>query len=186
MRAEALEIGRRLLLAGGPSAVTLKSVGAEMGMTHANLIHHFGSAVAFQAQIQYAIVKELVSSVTGMLERFAAGTAGIGEIVDEVFDAYTNGGLGALITWWAITKPEERDPELEQAMVNLVAVLEQAVGGTAAGKRARAMVWLVCMVALGNSLVGPTLNENIGADPKDMRDTTVWLLEQLQKRGPVR
>ncbi len=43
-RAAALEAARRLLIERGPQAVTLKAVAAEIGKTHANLLHHFGSA----------------------------------------------------------------------------------------------------------------------------------------------
>ena len=43
-RAAALEAARRLLIEHGPQAVTLKAVAAAIGKTHANLLHHFGSA----------------------------------------------------------------------------------------------------------------------------------------------
>jgi AcrR family transcriptional regulator len=43
-RDAALEAARALLLEAGPQAVTLKAVAARIGRTHANLLHHFGSA----------------------------------------------------------------------------------------------------------------------------------------------
>ena len=43
-RSTALEAARRLLIEAGPQAVTLKAVAAAVGKTHANLLHHFGSA----------------------------------------------------------------------------------------------------------------------------------------------
>src|ERR1043165_1401954 len=48
-RAGALEAARALLIEQGPQAVTLKGVGARIGRTHANLLHHFGSAAGLQA-----------------------------------------------------------------------------------------------------------------------------------------
>ncbi len=50
-RAAALDAARRLLIAEGPQAVTLKAVAAEMGKTHANLLHHFGSAAGLQSAL---------------------------------------------------------------------------------------------------------------------------------------
>ena len=50
-RASALEAARRLLIEQGPQAVTLKAVAAEIGKTHANLLHHFGSAAGLQAAL---------------------------------------------------------------------------------------------------------------------------------------
>ena len=49
-RAAAIEAARRLLIHSGPQAVTLKAVAAEVGKTHANLLHHFGSAAGLQAE----------------------------------------------------------------------------------------------------------------------------------------
>ncbi|MFM8542890.1 MAG: TetR family transcriptional regulator, partial [Chakrabartia sp.] len=43
-RASALEAASAILIEAGPQAVTLKAVAARMGRTHANLLHHFGSA----------------------------------------------------------------------------------------------------------------------------------------------
>ena len=50
-RAAALEAARRLLIEQGPQAVTLKAVAAAIGKTHANLLHHFGSAAGLQAAL---------------------------------------------------------------------------------------------------------------------------------------
>jgi len=47
-RDNALEAARALLLEAGPQAVTLKAVAARIGRTHANLLHHFGSAAGLQ------------------------------------------------------------------------------------------------------------------------------------------
>jgi AcrR family transcriptional regulator len=47
-REAALEAARELLLETGPQAVTLKAVAARIGRTHANLLHHFGSAAGLQ------------------------------------------------------------------------------------------------------------------------------------------
>ena len=47
-REESLAAARELLLTRGPKAVTLANVGQAIGMTHANVIHHFGSAADLQ------------------------------------------------------------------------------------------------------------------------------------------
>ena len=61
----ALEAARDLLLEAGPQAVTLKAVGNRIGRTHANLLHHFGSA----AGLQKALAGYLADAITatGML-----------------------------------------------------------------------------------------------------------------------
>jgi AcrR family transcriptional regulator len=47
-REAALEAAKTLLIEAGPQAVTLKAVAARIDRTHANLLHHFGSAAGLQ------------------------------------------------------------------------------------------------------------------------------------------
>src|SRR3546814_6459339 len=47
-RSAALEAARHILIEMGPAAVTLKAVAARIDRTHANLLHHFGSAAGLQ------------------------------------------------------------------------------------------------------------------------------------------
>ncbi|VAV89199.1 Transcriptional regulator, AcrR family, partial [hydrothermal vent metagenome] len=47
-RAMALAAARNLLIEAGPQSVTLKAVASRIGRTHANLLHHFGSASGLQ------------------------------------------------------------------------------------------------------------------------------------------
>ena len=54
-RSAAIEAARRILLEHGPQAVTLKAVAAEVGRTHANLLHHFGSAAGLQGELARSI-----------------------------------------------------------------------------------------------------------------------------------
>src|SRR6516164_5351283 len=179
VREEALAIGRRLLAHGGPGAITLKAIGAEMGMSHANLIHHFGSAEAFQDQLKSALVQELTENATALVHRYRAGQVRIADIVDTVFAAYSSGGIGTLVAWSAMTKTGREDHGLNQAILELVTVLEGGMDGPLASSRARAAVSLVTFLALGESLIGDSLAKTMGSDKNEMRDLTVWILEQL-------
>jgi AcrR family transcriptional regulator len=184
VREEALATGRRLLAQGGPGAITLKAIGAEMGMSHANLIHHFGSAEAFQDQLKCTLVQELTQTATALVHRYRAGQVRIADIVDIVFAAYSSGGIGTLVAWSAMTKSGREDQGLNQAILELVTVLEGVMAGPQASSRARAAVSLVTLLALGNSLIGNSLTKATGSDKGEMRDLTVWILDQLHKDGP--
>ena len=50
-RRAAMEAARALLIESGPPSVTLKAVAARIGRTHANLLHHFGSAAGLQQEL---------------------------------------------------------------------------------------------------------------------------------------
>jgi TetR/AcrR family transcriptional regulator, repressor for neighboring sulfatase len=183
VREEALAIGRRLLAGGGPGAITLKAIGAEMSMSHANLIHHFGSAEAFQDQLKTSMVEELTRTVTALIHRYKAGEVRVAEIVDTVFTAYASGGIGTLVAWSAMTQTSHDDHGLNQAIGELVAVLEELMEGPEASSRARVAVCLVTFLALGNSLIGKSLTKTLGSDTHEMRNLTVGILEQLRIAG---
>src|SRR5918994_4837739 len=87
-RSVALEAARRLLLAQGPQAVTLKAVAAEIGRTHANLLHHFGSAAGLQAELARSIAERVTGSIAEAVERARSGEADAGAIADMTFDAF--------------------------------------------------------------------------------------------------
>jgi TetR/AcrR family transcriptional regulator, repressor for neighboring sulfatase len=157
VRRDALEIGRRLLIEGGPSAITLKAIGTELGMSHANLIHHFGSAEVFQAQLRDLMVQDLTRTVTGLLAQHAHENVDVATIVDKVFAAYRSGGIGVLMAWSVLTGNAHETDELAQVIGELVAALESLIEGPESAARAREMVGLVTSLAFAESLIGTSL-----------------------------
>jgi AcrR family transcriptional regulator len=74
-RSTALAAARALLIETGPQAVTLKAVAARIGRTHANLLHHFGSA----SGLQKALAEHLARSVCEtIIDAVRASRAGLG------------------------------------------------------------------------------------------------------------
>ncbi len=184
VRRQALAVGRRLLVGGGPGALTLKAVGAELKMSHANLIHHFGSAEAFQHDLKTFMAEELTRTVTALIE--AGHRDDVGELVDLVFNAYAGGGIGILMAWSALTHTPERTREPLEAVGELVAVLESQMEGPDKARRARAMICFVTGLALADSLIGTGLAQIAGGDRRTMRDLTVTLVNQLRRAEPDR
>src|SRR4051795_12576693 len=86
-RSAAITAARQLLLSEGPSAVTLKAVAAKIGRTHANLLHHFGSAAGLQAELARSIADSVVSSIADAVEMAREGKTDARVIVDQTFDA---------------------------------------------------------------------------------------------------
>src|SRR5436190_18380489 len=72
-RAAALEAARDLLLEAGPQAVTLKAVAARIGRTHANLLHHFGSAAELQSALAGHISGQVTRQIGDAVERARSG-----------------------------------------------------------------------------------------------------------------
>src|SRR5690606_35247926 len=74
-RAAALEAARTLLIEHGPQAVTLKAVAAEIGKTHANLLHHFGSAAGLQSALAALISDRVCSGIADAVVKSRQGEA---------------------------------------------------------------------------------------------------------------
>jgi AcrR family transcriptional regulator len=161
-RSAALAAARELLLANGPQAVTLKAVAAKIHRTHANLLHHFGSAAGLQGELAKSIADSVNDSIAEAVERARAGETGARVIVDQCFDAFGKEGAGALAAWMIITGNRDAlDPILE-SIRGLVAKL--AVGHEA-HHVAESTLSLV-LNALGDSLLGPPIALALGL-PRD-------------------
>ncbi|WP_312572288.1 TetR family transcriptional regulator, partial [Brevundimonas sp.] len=106
-REEALEAARDLLLSGGPAAVTLKAVGERMGVGHANLIHHFGSAAGLQGALMDRMVRDLADRIEAGL---GAGRDDVepDRLMTAVFDAFGQGGASQMAAWLALAREQAR------------------------------------------------------------------------------
>jgi AcrR family transcriptional regulator len=149
-RSAAIEAARALLLEQGPQGVTLKAVAARIGRTHANLLHHFGSAAALQGDLARSIAGSVTTSIAETVARARAGEADPREIVDRAFDVFDREGAGALAAWMILTgNTDALDPILDSLRV-LVAQLSV---GREEHRVAESTLALV-LSALGDSLLG--------------------------------
>src|SRR2546430_17597489 len=125
-RSAALEAARRLLLRDGPQAVTLKAVAAKLGRTHANLLHHFGSAAGLQGELAKSSADSVNGSIAEAVERARAGETDARVIVDQCFDAFGKEGAGALAAWMILAGNRDALGPILDSIRGLVAKL--AVG----------------------------------------------------------
>ena len=182
-RSVALEAARRLLLTDGPQAVTLKAVAAEIGRTHANLLHHFGSAAGLQSALARSIADRVTGSVAEAVEKARAGEADPRTIVDMTFDAFGKEGAGALAAWMILSGNRDAlDPILE-SIRDLVGQLTVGHEGEHVGETT---LWLT-LLALGDSLLGPPIALALNLDPGTAREAATKRLrkqiEALQMSG---
>ena len=157
-RAAALDAARRLLIEQGPQAVTLKAVAAEIGKTHANLLHHFGSAAGLQAELVRTMAEQVTRAIADTVERARHGEADPREIVDRTFDAFGKQGAGALAAWMILSGNRDAlNPILEsiRALVNQLTISHEE------HHVPESTLWLV-LAALGDSLLGEAMAKALG------------------------
>jgi Bacterial regulatory proteins, tetR family. len=157
-RSAALDAARELLLADGPSAVTLKAVAAKIGRTHANLLHHFGSAAGLQGELAKSIADSVTARIAEAVERARAGETDARDIVDQTFDAYGREGAGALAAWMILTGNRDALNPVLDSIRSLVAQLSIGHEEHHVAESTLALV----LNALGDSLLGPAFAEALG------------------------
>jgi AcrR family transcriptional regulator len=173
-RSAAVEAARRLLLDRGPQAVTLKAVAAEIGRTHANLLHHFGSAAGLQGALARSIADSVTAGIAGAVERARRGEADPRDIVDQTFDAFGREGAGALAAWMILTGDRDALNPILESLQSLVAQLSV---GHEDHQVARSTLGLV-LNALGDALLGEPIADALGLPRDTARELAAERLRQ--------
>jgi AcrR family transcriptional regulator len=179
-RSEALIAARDLLLSGGPSAVTLASIGDRVGISHATIIHHFGSAAELQSALMASMIKDLKNALDDVVVRVKSDGAAPRRLVDEVFDAFDRGGAGQLAAWLAVTRNFDHLNPVRDAVHDLIAAVSEKLGGSGdASNSIQRAIMLLGICAFGDAVIGPHFRGMIGQDDDAMRDLTAKMLPYL-------
>jgi AcrR family transcriptional regulator len=165
-RAAAIGAARTLLIEEGPQAVTLKAVAGRVGRTHANLLHHFGSAAGLQAALASDLAERVTAHIGEAVERARQGEADPREIVDRTFDAFGREGAGALAAWMILSGNRDALNPVLEAIHGLVDRLGQGHENRPVHETT---LWLV-LAALGDSLLGAPMAGALGLPPERARE----------------
>lgn len=180
-RSVALDAASRLLIEEGPQAVTLKAVAARIGRTHANLLHHFGSAAGLQAALARSIADQVTASIADAVERARSGEADPREIVDRTFDAFDKHGAGALAAWMILSGNRDAlDPILEsiRTLVDQLRVDHEE-------HRVPESTLALVLAALGDALLGEAITGALGLPRESSRELAAERLRaQLEASHP--
>lgn len=177
-RSSALEAARALLIETGPQAVTLKAVSARIGRTHANLLHHFGSASGLQKALAEHLARTVCETIREAVHASRAGLGSAREVVDLAFDAFDREGAAALTSWMLLTGNEDALDPIISTIHDLVDELAPFEAGHENGTQHvhRDTLSLVLM-ALGDALIGGALAKSLGLQRDAARERAAAMLE---------
>lgn len=180
-KAETLRVARRILLERGPDAVTLKNIAAEIGTTHTNLLHHFGTAGELQSALMLAMVNDLSAALGSTIARLDRREDVPRALVDTMFDAFDQGGAGRLAAWIALSNRLAHFDDVKSAVQNLVGAIEEkfANGDGEARDKIAAAVLFVALLAFGNAVIGQPLATMLAREPDAVRGLAERLLPQF-------
>jgi AcrR family transcriptional regulator len=180
-RLAALEAARAILIEQGPKALTLKAVGARVGRTHANLLHHFGSAAGLQSALIRWMATSITRTIADAVERAREGKIAPRAIVDLTFDAFAREGAAALVYELVVAGDQESLALILDAIAELADELALGSGG----RPVREMTLALILPAIGDALIGGPLTERLGLDREAPRLLALQHLLGLMAQAPL-
>ena len=172
-RAAALEAARALLIETGPQAVTLKAVAGRIGRTHANLLHHFGSASGLQKALAAHLAGTICATIAEAVFAQRAGIGSAREIVDLTFDAFDKEGAGALTSWMLLSGNEDALDPIVEAVHDLVDRLGSELESP---DTMRETTLSLILMALGDALMGAPMAKALDLPRDQSRRTAERML----------
>ena len=182
-RAAALEAARALLIEAGPQAVTLKAVAARIGRTHANLLHHFGSAAGLQKQLAGHLAGTVCETIGEAVRATRAGIGSTREVVDLTFDAFGKEGGGPLASWMLASGNEDALDPIIETIHAMVDDLSPEVAGDAGSFALGETTFTLVLLALGDALLGEQLAESLSVNRSVARDRAEEMLSAAFQRS---
>jgi AcrR family transcriptional regulator len=174
-RSAALEAARDLLIEAGPQAVTLKAVSSRMGRTHANLLHHFGSAAGLQQALMTTMAERITEEIGAAVIKARSGQGSPRDVVDMTFNAFERGG-GALASWMILSGNDNALNPVLEAIHRLVDRLGEGHQDLEVHRETLSLV----LVALGHALLGEQMAAALG-----LPDTTAREMATEQLSGSI-
>lgn len=169
-RSQAMEAARALLIEAGPQAVTLKAVAGRIGRTHANLLHHFGSAAGLQKALAAHLGETITATIGEAVDAARRGEAAPRAIVDLTFDAFDREGAGALASWMLASGNEDALDPVVEAIHRLVDKLAATALSPQLGELIRENTLMLVLLALGDSQVGGPMAAALGLPREKARE----------------
>lgn len=176
-----LDAAERVTRIEGPASLRLQDVAREAGVSHPNILHHFGSREGLMQALNSRAMDQLTRDVIAGMG--SSGSDGDG--VARTFAAYRNGVAERLV--WLIQSgaipPDERLQLFERVVASLHEVRRQfATPGCEPDiADTRHVVHLITVAAIGDALFGERLRR-AGAREGEARTAFERFLTQLVER----
>lgn len=98
-----LEAAEKRLIEGGPDAVRVQAVAADLGLTDAAVHHHFGSREGLLETLLRFAGRRLRDGVEEILRDWDGEPAGLRPVAEHIADVYVDRGYARLALWLSLS-----------------------------------------------------------------------------------
>ncbi len=182
-RREILLAAEARLRTHGLDGLNVADVAADCGMSHATVLHHFGSSAGMRRALVEHMTDRLLRDIIAALQRDPAPEPRA--ILADLFDALSRGGHAKLLAWLAIggdalSEDLAPSPHVRELFAELVPELaERLPPGPDRARVARRMIFLIATAAIGYGVAGARLAEVLAMEEGEAAVFPEWLGRQI-------
>jgi AcrR family transcriptional regulator len=179
-----LRAAEKRLIEGGPEAVRVQVVAADLDLTDAAVHHHFGSRRGLLEALLRFGGRRLREEVEEILTGWNGDTAGLRRVAERIADAYAERGYARLALWLSLSGWSDRGSGMFEPLVD---ALHRARGRARGEPRPRRhesqhAVALLNLALAAEPLMGAGFLRSVGL-PGDASGRTRfrrWMLQALE------
>ena len=169
----------------GLTGLNISGVAEAAGMSHATVIHHFGSTTAMRQALLSYMTTALLTDVREALARQDSPD----QVLAGLFDKLSTNNHGRLAAWLTLEHQNVSISEAVEGTNNSVealfsgiieAIAERGGATPAARQEARLRVFLIATAAMGLGVCGDSLAGLIGLTDNDLSSFPRWLANTMQ------
>lgn len=175
-KANILEAAEKRLREHGLEGLNVTAVAAEAGISHATLLHHFGSVdgmrEALADQMFLSLIKDIVDAV-GAREP-------PDKVTERLFKTLSEGGHATLLAWRKVDGSRQRKDSapLSALFDRLMASATESLDPEDAAD-VRRWFYIMSCAAIGHGLSGNVLASVLGMSAGEVDDAPKWANERL-------
>jgi AcrR family transcriptional regulator len=182
-----LVAARARLLRYGLEGLKIADVARDAGMSHATLLHHFGTSDAMRRALVARMANSLLAEFIGLLGAGEPDVSSLGDLFTRLFTGLSDNRHAQLFAWFALTSLDDPE-ELANAAVEtrplVNALLAQMARHGTEFERSpqlpRFIVLLVVTSAIGLGVAGPWLKRvQLLAGNNEVGQFAHWFAEFL-------
>jgi TetR/AcrR family transcriptional regulator, repressor for neighboring sulfatase len=163
-----LDAAERRLTEGGPGAIRIQDVAAQVGISHPAVLHHFKTREALVNAVVERAMRTLEADLVSAFHSATGGPPDAGEMLERVYETLAVRGHGRLLAWLVLSGHDTLDVDVAKSSWTAIAEASHAMRkehGIEAPYEDTLFTFVLCAFALfAQAIIGKTTFEMAGLE----------------------